>query len=193
MSTKISSGLSLSTDYFMRNFYSNNRGVIKNSDRNAFSNIELSYEDSRALSRAAKRLPNNNYSSNEGKDSEGDINDTTKASIEAFVKTYNNTIDSAKDSSDHDTKRCIRQLKTLSNKYADELKDIGITIEKDGTLSVNDDLLKTADNSKARKIFSSDGEYAKKSMSIARKLNNAVHSDIFSQITSKGLHINISL
>lgn len=190
---KVSSGLTLSTDYFMRNFYSNNRGVIKQSNRGDFSNVELSYEDSRALSRAAKRLRSNDYGSDDRKDSESDINDTTKASIEAFVKTYNNTIASARDSSDRSTQHYVRQLKTLSSKYTDELEDIGITIEKNGTLSINDDLLKAADNSKARKLFSPDGEYSKKSMTIARKLNSAVHDDIFSQMTSKGLHINISL
>ena len=53
---KVSSGLSLSTNYFMRNYYANNRDVIKNSGRNDYTKIELSFEDSRALTRASKRL-----------------------------------------------------------------------------------------------------------------------------------------
>lgn len=58
---KVSSGLSLSTNYFMRNYYANNRDVIKNSGRNDYTKIELSFEDSRALTRASKRLLNNDY------------------------------------------------------------------------------------------------------------------------------------
>ena len=46
---KVSSGLSLSTNYFMRNYYANNRDVIKTSGRNDYTKIELSFEDSRAL------------------------------------------------------------------------------------------------------------------------------------------------
>ena len=60
---KISSGLSLSSNYFMRNFYANNRNVIKSSGRNDYTKIELSFEDSRALTRASKRLLNNDYAS----------------------------------------------------------------------------------------------------------------------------------
>ena len=50
---KVSSGLSLSSNYFMRNFYANNRNVIKTSGRNDYTKIELSFEDSRALTRAS--------------------------------------------------------------------------------------------------------------------------------------------
>ena len=49
MSTKVSSGVSLSTNYFLRNFYTNNQKAAKTSGRSGYSNVELSYEDSRAL------------------------------------------------------------------------------------------------------------------------------------------------
>jgi len=192
MSTKISSGLTLSTDYFMRNFYANNRSAIKSSDRADFSHVELSFEDSRALSRAAKRLLVNDYGSDSETD-DSDINDTTKASIEAFVTTYNNAIDSGKYSEDYDTKHYIQKLKSLTAERTDELEEIGISIEKDGKLSINDDLLKLADNSKARELFSPDQEYSKSVLQVARKLNTAVQNDIFSQVNGQGLHINITL
>ena len=188
MATKISSGLTLSTDYFMRNFYTNNRDAI--SKRSNFSNIELSYEDSRALSRAAKRLIRSDYGSSEEEDL--DIDDTTKASIEAFVKTYNNALETG-NTDDHDTKRYLSQLKNLSKKYSDELEDIGISIEKNGSLSINDDLLKMADTSKVKKIFSSDNDFSTKVLSISIKLGQAVQNNIFSEVTGQGLHINITL
>ena len=93
MSTKVSSGVSLSTNYFLRNFYTNNQKASKSSNRSAFSNVELSYEDSRALSRAAKRLSKNDYGSDKD-EKDSDLNDTSRAAIEAFVDTYNNTITS---------------------------------------------------------------------------------------------------
>ena len=67
---KISSGLTLSTDYFMRNFYKSNRTVSKKNGRSNFSKIELSYEDSRALSRAAKRMLNTDFDTDEDEDAE---------------------------------------------------------------------------------------------------------------------------
>ena len=44
---KVSSGLSLSTNYFMRNYYANNRDVIKTSGRNDYTKIELSFEENK--------------------------------------------------------------------------------------------------------------------------------------------------
>lgn len=192
MSTKVSSGLSLSSDYFMRNYYKNNRDAIKSSGRKDLSNIELSYEDSRALSRAAKRLLRNDYGSDSDAE-DSDISDTTKASIEAFVTTYNNALDSGKESTDHDTAHYVKQLKSLTKKYSDDLEEIGISIGSDGKLSIDDSLLSLADNSKLRDLFSSDKEYSKRVLSMASKMNNSVQSDIFSQVNGKGLHINISL
>ena len=187
---KISSGLTLSTDYFMRNFYKSNRTVSKKNGRSNFSKIELSYEDSRALSRAAKRMLNTDFDTDE--DEDADIGETMKSKIEAFVNTYNNALETG-DSNDYDTNRYLRQLKTLSRKHSDELSNIGITVEKDGTLTINEDLLKMADNSKVRKVFSSDNDFSQKSLRIAKKLNNAVQNNIFAQVTGTGLRINITL
>ena len=50
-----------------------------------------------------------------------------------------------------------------------------------------------ADNSKVRKVFSSDNDFSQKSLRIAKKLNNAVQNNIFAQVTGTGLRINITL
>lgn len=192
MSTKISSGLSLSSSYFMRNYYAENRNAAKKSGRSDYSKAELSFEDSRALSRAARKITSMDFGS-ERDEKDSDIGDTAKASIEAFVETYNNTMESAKSSSNADTSHYYRQLKRLTSKYADQLEDIGISIESNGKLSINDDLLKAADNSKARKLLSSDSDFAKKTLTIAKKMNSAIREDLFAQISSQKIHINITL
>lgn len=192
MSTKVSSGISLSTNYFLRNFYTNNQNVMKSSGRTNYSNVELSYEDSRALNRAAKRLSKSDYGSDTD-EKDDDLSETSRAAIEAFVDTYNNTITSGKSSSDYETKRYVKQLNTLSKKHADELSDLGITINSDGTLDLNKDLLKTANNSKARKVLSSDQEYPQKLVKLSRRMNSAVQDNIFSLISTQNMHIDISL
>jgi hypothetical protein len=176
----------------MRNFYKNNRDAIKSSNRKDFSNVELSYEDSRALSRAAKRLTRNDYGSDSDAE-DSDIGDTAKASIEAFVETYNNALDTGKNSDDHDTLSYVKQLKNLTKKKADDLEEIGISIGSDGKLSIDDSMLSLADNSKLRSLFSSEQEYPKKVLNIAAKMNVSIENDIISQVNSKGLHINITL
>lgn len=188
----VSSGVSLSTNYFLNNFYENNRSVSKSSGRNDYTKLELSYEDSRALTRAAKRLLKNDYGSDtDEKDTA--ISDTTRSALTAFVDTYNNTVDSSKTSTDHDTKYQLKKMKAYLHKYSDELEHIGISMESDGKLKINEDLLKTAKNSKVRKIFSSDQEFSKKFLNLSKKAHSAVESDIYSQINGKGLHVNIAL
>ena len=188
----VSSGISLSANYFMNNFYANNRSVIKASGRNDYTKLELSYEDSRALTRAAKRLQKNDYGSDTDEKDET-ISDTTRSALTAFIDTYNNMIDSAKNSTDHDTKYQLKKMKAYLNKYSDDLEHIGISMESGGKLKINDDLLKVAKNSKVRKIFSSDQEFSKHFYKLSKKAYTAVESDIYSQINGKGLHVNISL
>lgn len=191
MALKISTALSLNTDFFMRNFYKENRSAIKTNDRKNFSNIELSFEDSRALSRAARRLMKNDYGSSEDEDT--DIDDTTRSSIEAFVNVYNNALKTSKDTTDDDTVHYLRKIKSMTQKNADDLTEIGITLEKDGSLSINDELLKMADTSKVRKVFSSENDFTKTVWNLSKKLNNSVQNDIYGQVTGNGLRINITM
>lgn len=127
MSTRVSSATNLSATYFMRNFYSNNRDAMKSSKRKEYSITELAYDDSTALHRAAKKLKNYKYSDDEN-------TDNIRQTVMALVDTYNNSIDSASNSSSSSMKRYAKQLKKLAGKYSDELENIGITINKDGTL-----------------------------------------------------------
>jgi hypothetical protein len=185
----------------MRNFYKNNRDLVSSSKRKDYSNVELNYEDSRALSRAAKRLQHTDYTStntdygsyDDDYEENDDLSDTTKATIEAFVDTYNNAIESGKGSDDHDTQRYINQLKNLTKKYSDQLEAVGISIENDGTLTIDNELLSLADNTKLDDLFSSEQEYPRRVISLAAKMNNSAENDIYSQINTKGLHINIAL
>lgn len=188
----VTSGVSLTTNYFMNNFYANNRNVIKSTGRNDYTELELSYEDSRALTRAAKRLLKNDYGSNTDKKDTA-VSDTTRSALTAFVNTYNNMVDSSKTSSNHDIKYQMKKMKNYLHKYSDDLEHIGISMESGGKLKVNENILKNASNSKIRKIFSSDQEFSKKFLQMSKKVNSAIQSDIYSQINGKGLHINISL
>ena len=120
MSTRVSSATNLSATYFMRNFYSNNRDAMKSSKRKEYSITELAYDDSTALHRAAKKLKNYKYSDDEN-------TDNIRGTVMALVDTYNNSIDSASNSSSSSMKRYAKQLKKLASKYTDELEDNDFT------------------------------------------------------------------
>ena len=199
ISIGISSGTSLSTSFYLRKYYSNNQNASKSSTRKGFSAAELAFEDSRALTRAANILSKTDYTSKYQSENskettnDEDIDDSTRASIEAFVETYNNAITSGKKSGDRETNRYIRQLNTLSKKHADELEDIGITINHDGTLKINKELLKTADKTKAQSLLSPEKEYSKKLYRIARKMNGAAQDHIRALANLQNMHFDVSL
>jgi hypothetical protein len=79
INNNVSSGVNLTTDFFLKNFYRSNRNVIKSSARNDYSKTELSYEDTRALKRAVSKLSSFDYSENEN-------GDNIVSTIQAFVK-----------------------------------------------------------------------------------------------------------
>lgn len=191
MSTKISSGISYSTNYYLRDFYSNNRDAFKSTKRNDFSHMELVYEDSLALKKASHKLINRRDSYNNDTSDNKETDENTINTIKAYVDVYNNAIDSSKDSDK--MKRYAKQLKKLSSQYAEELEDIGITTEADGKLKINDNLLKTAGSEKVDKVFGKDIGYTKKIRMITRNMNNAAFDDLYSSITGNGTKINLSL
>lgn len=187
---KISSGLTLTTDYFMRNFYKNNRDASQKNGRDNYTRLELSYEDSRALSRASKRMISTDFGTDEDEDT--DIDETMISKIKAFADTYNNALDSG-DTDDYDTKRYINQLKSLGKKHAEELSEIGITVEQSGKLTIDESLLNMADSSKVRKVFSEENDFSNKSLAIAKELNEVVHNNLLTQMNGNGMRINITL
>lgn len=168
-------GVSLNSNYYLRNFYASNRNAGSSSKRKDLSKNTLSHADATALHRAAKKLRNFNY--------EDDSSDGANiyGSISAYIKTYNNALDSSANSSDASLERYSKHLKNLSAKYAEELEDIGITIEEDGSLKENENLLKKASLSDVKKLFSKDSEYLNQTSRYAKRMIAKAENAIFTE------------
>lgn len=184
-SSRISSGLNLTSNFFLQNFYRYNRNAMKASTRSDYTRTELSYEDSRALKRAAAKLSSFDYTEDEN-------GDNIVSTIEAFVETYNYTIDSSSlDASD--TYRQNKQLKALTKKYADDLEDIGISIEDDGKLSISENILKKSTFKEIRKVFSEESDFVRSVRNIAKRMNTTSYDEVYAQMTGAGGRLNIVL
>lgn len=182
----ISSGNSLSSNYYLNSFYKNNRTVTKTSGRRDFSNVELSYEDTRALHRAAKALQKFKYDDVDNKSN-------ITGSISAFAKTYNNTIESATKTNSATSKRYAKQLKKIASKYADELEDIGLKLNSNGSFEVNEEFLKNRSVDELKKVFGKDSKLTKELEKVSKRFNSETYSDIYSQMTGSGLKVDITL
>lgn len=178
-------GVSLSSTYYLRNFYRSNRNVISAAQRSSYSKSELSYEDAAALRHAVNKLGSFSYSD--------DDSENIRNNVKAFVDTYNNLLSSS-DSTDNEIKHAASQLKSLSKQYSDELDKVGITVNSDGSLTRRDSLIETASLSKFKTLFSSDSDYMKKVSSYAKRLQNRsnelVTDDLVSAARSKKTSAN---
>lgn len=110
----------------------------------------------------------------------------------ALVDTYNNSIDSASNSSSTSMKRYAKQLKKLASKYSDELEDIGITINKDGTLKANEELVKKADADTLNSLFGNDNDFTSSLYRVSRQMSSSSHDDYYTSLRT-GSNINLTV
>lgn len=182
----ISSGVNLSSTFYLRDFYKNDQTAFKASNRKELSKSKLSNEDSRALRRAVKALGSYEYTKDE-------IESKLLGSVDAFTKTYNNMLDSANSGDKSTMKRFASQLKSLSSKYSSDLDDIGITIKSDGSLKLNETLFKNSDPDAIKKVFGKESAYTKQLSSISKRMTATSEDALYAEMTGSGQNINLSL
>lgn len=187
MAATANTAVSLSESYYLRNFYKSNRDASTAGKRSNYTNSALSQADATALRAAVRQLRDFNM--------EDDTDDSANicSSVSAFLKTYNNAMESANGSTDYSLKRYAKQLKNLAKEHADELEDIGITVGSDGTLSKNDNLLKAAKPANVKKLFGQNADFATKSFNYAKRMNSKATDLIYTELTQKGKNINLTL
>ena len=185
MAAVAGTGTSLSASYYLRNFYTANRNAVTSSKRKEMTGGTLSQADATALHRAAKKLRNFNY--------EDDTTDSANiyGSVNAFIQVYNNTLSSGNKTDDASLNRYSRYLKSLSKEHSSELSRIGITVNSDGSLSANDNLLKSAKVSKVRTLFADDAEYITKVSRYSKKVAEKADSVVLSE--TLGSNIDLTL
>lgn len=160
--------MSLAVSGYIRQFYKGNLFGATASGRTGQPSHSLLSADLKAMRRAVKGLSDYDY---EDKESDGEelVN-----KVEAFVSTYNNLVDSAKEMSNDDLNRYMKQLKKLSKDHADELADIGITVQNSGKLKIDDKTLESTGRYQVSKLFAADAEYGKQVEKQMKNTNSMV-------------------
>lgn len=155
-------GVSLSSSYYMRRFYTGNADARTSASRKQYSNTMLSNADARALRRAIKGLGSFSYND--------DDSTNVRNSVSAFIETYNNMLSSSGSSDDRRMQQTCKSIKKLSAEYEKDLDKIGITVKSDGTLEKRTDLFANADISKFEKLFSKDASYMQRISAYAKRI-----------------------
>lgn len=82
--------------------------------------------------------------------------DKVVSAVKAYVTNYNNVVSAAKDSTLTSKTAYVANMMSSTAANADKLSEIGVKINANGTLTLNEGKLKEADISKVQDLFSSD-------------------------------------
>ena len=106
------------------------------------------------LMKAVSTLQNENtYTSTENGTSAGD---KVVSAVKTYVSMYNDVVSASKDSTLTSKVSHVANMMRGSEANSGKLAEIGITINRDGTLQLNEGKLKSADLTKVQELFSKD-------------------------------------
>ena len=128
-------------------------------DAETIANIEKTSE---ALKSSADALSDVDY----------EDTDASYKAVSSFVKDYNKLVSAAGDSDSSSIASRFSTLQSLTTSNKSSLEEIGITINDDGTLSLDEDTFKAADSSKAESLFKGSGSYAYQASAQATVIDN---------------------
>lgn len=144
--------MSLTVTRYMRQFYKGNLFGVSQTSRTGYYAGSLASVDQKAIKRALKDLREYDYREGEG----GELINK----VQAFVKTYNNYMESAGEIDDESFKRYSSKLKKMTKEQKDVLEDIGITMQANGKMKVDKQKLEDCSRYAVSKVFSEDAEFS---------------------------------
>lgn len=116
-----------------------------------------------------------NVTDEEGTESKVFDYDTNKiiSAVSSLVKDYNSIISSSSDLSDVTTDTRVSYMSKITNSYKSELSSIGISVNKDGKLSLNKDKMKESGMEAVRNVIGGKSGYAYQISSAASLLESS--------------------
>lgn len=114
--------------------------------------------------------------------------DAIYKSVKDFADKYNAFTKSVEDSNTAKLDREFDELAVMVTNYSQSLKEVGITINEDNTLSVDESTLKAADISQLKKLFNGNSSFAYKVAAKTSMIGATAESEakIMKNYTNKG-------
>lgn len=105
---------------------------------------------------------------------------TISKKINSFVKNYNSLVESGSEADDSTILRNVLNMTKATERQKGNLANVGITVNSDNTLSVDEDKLKTADVSALKSLFGKAGSYASTVDGLATNVASKAAQDVYS-------------
>lgn len=157
--------ISVTNSLSIRLFYKENKALITSSGRKESTTGTLSFADASALRTGIRRL--------QGYKFEDSSEEATQQKLQAFVDTYNLTLDSGTSYSTNDTavKNAVKKMKNLTSENEDALKKIGVSIDKSsGKMHLSSSAAENLKSTRFSNFFTKDNEYLEEMYSAAKHI-----------------------
>lgn len=144
-----------------KSFYSNREltSVKKEADELAKSASRLTQTGSGSLFHAKEVTVTDEKTGKKTTAQEYDMDAIAKA-VKSFAADYNSAVEAGSASSNKNVSRNTQYMTDLTGIYKSSLSEVGITIGKDNTLSVDEDKLKSANIDTLKKVFNGKSSFA---------------------------------
>lgn len=154
--------------------------------KNTYTKLE---DSSEKLSKYASSLLETEKDSIYDKAEESGSTSSIVSNVSKLVEEYNSTINQLNKAAGSMNEFYRQQLKAIPSSCKDALKAIGITQQKDGSLSIDEKTLKSADTATLKKALGNDTGFASKIDFISGRVNKnaaANAASASSQYNSRG-------
>lgn len=175
-----------SSQLSVMNALNKNHNVVDTEKRSNYEKLEKAAEQ---LFQKAEVFSTEGENSIFAKAKESGSNQQIYDAAEALVENYNNTIKTLKTGSGALNDFYRQMLQETATENSEALKNIGITIAKDGTAVIDQEKMKTADIDSLEKALGPNGNFSKKVAFLAERIADHAEANaesLTSQYNSSG-------
>jgi sugar-specific transcriptional regulator TrmB len=144
---------------------------------------------SESLQEAASKLAQTGEDSLFGKTEESKETTDIISEVKDMIESYNQTLELIKEADGSLSSFYYKELKEAAAGSAEQLKSVGITLNKDGSLAADEKALEKADYDTLKEVFGSESEFTKKAVYISSRISENAQTaaaSVSSQYNAKG-------
>lgn len=141
------------------------------------------------LQEAASKLAQTGEDSLFGKTEENKETTDIISEVKDMIESYNQTLELIKEADGSLNSFYYKELKGAAAGSAEQLKSVGITQNKDGSLTLDEKALEKADYDTLKEVFGSESEFTKKAVYISSRVSENAQAAVASgssQYNAKG-------
>lgn len=114
--------------------------------------------------------------------------DAAYKAVNEFITDYNNTLDATGKTSNTTVTNAARNMTRMTDIMSNSLSRVGVSVGKNGRLSVDEETFKNTDMDKARSVFGSGGSFARSVSSYSARLGSAAKQQSLQAANNTGIY-----